>query len=102
MAITNQQAINFSNEQIRPMAERLRNLYYECSAMIQQWNSQSMPTLITNTADVIEDGRSSAPTITGADATNIITRAQAFVTMCEAAGVLDTITKPCVRAYRGS
>lgn len=94
MAITNPEAIAFSNTRIRPAADSLAKLYYRAKQVKQEWDANSMSSLITNTSDVIRDGAS--PTddvgtggdgrhvITGIDATAIITRLSEFITDYEA------------------
>jgi len=85
--ITNAQAIKFANEQIRPAANDLAQLYYRAQRVVDQWHALGMSSLIPNSADdtVIDgaatDGR---PIIAGADATNMITRLQEVVTDYEA------------------
>lgn len=102
MAITDPTAIGFSNEQIRPLADKLAQIYTQCKTIVNVWNAQSMGTVITNTSDIIEDGSGSGSDtrnqITGADATNIITRAQEFITDYEefTNAKLNTVLKVAV------
>ena len=86
MAITDASAVQFSNTRIRPMADKLAQVYYLCKAIQNLWNGENWSALITNTSDIINDN---APTdgnrpITGVQATNIIVQAEAVVTMFEA------------------
>jgi len=87
--ITNAQAITFSNEQIRPAANSLAQLYYEAKRVSQQWTALGMSSLITNSVDdtmidgAATDGR---PLIDGADVNNIVNRLTEFITDMEASG----------------
>lgn len=85
-AITNVQAVKFSNERIRPMADLLYTNYLTCKSIVNQWNAQAVSSVITNTADNIVDGsaQDGRSPITGAQATAIITRAQEVITDYEA------------------
>ena len=83
-AITNPQAIKFSNEKIRVAADLIAQLDNFANTVINEWNALGGAALIPNTADVINDGASingvdatggdGRPFITGAKATNIINR----------------------------
>ena len=97
MAITNEEAIRFSNEQVRPTAEIMRNNYYQFKSMLTEWYS-GMNTLIPNDAgEVLEDDRPDASDLSGADITNLVTQISAYCTQMEQSGVLDVVSKPCVR-----
>jgi hypothetical protein len=54
--ITNPQAVRFSNEDIRPMADKLAQAYYAAKVFLNEWSAQGIGTLIPNTNDVIMDG----------------------------------------------
>jgi len=54
--ITNPQAVRFSNEDIRPMADKLAQAYYAAKMFLNEWAAQEIGTLIPNTNDVIIDG----------------------------------------------
>ena len=97
MAITNEEAIRFTNEQIRPMAEKLRNLYYEAKALQVDWFN-GMSVLIPNSVDeILMDERTDVSELSGADISNIITQLSTIITQFEGVGVLNVIQKPCVR-----
>src|SRR5688572_14166812 len=83
MAITNPEAVAFSNTRIRPAADRLAQLYYWAKLVVQEWNATGMATLIPNqTTETMVDGAATdgRHVITGAKATSIITRLQEFIT----------------------
>lgn len=91
MAITDAEAIAFSNTKIRVAADKLAKAYNFAVQVVDEWNARSMSATITNTSDVIEDGShptagspDGRPSITGAEATNIITRASDLITDYEA------------------
>src|SRR3990172_2928615 len=100
MAITNVSAVKFSNEKIRVAADKMFGLYLWAKQVVDEWNATSMSALITNTSDVMMDnsdvdGRTQ---ITGADATNVITRLQEIITDYEVTSnaKLNTVVKPSV------
>jgi len=101
MAITDVQAIAFSNEQVRPAADVLESAYNTAKRVLQDWASQDMASLIPNDAgEQLFDGAEAdgRPIINGADVHNIINRLTELVTDYEAAGFakLNTITAVAV------
>jgi hypothetical protein len=99
MAITDPQAIKFSNEQIRPMAEKLRALKAEIDATMVTWFN-GMNSLIPNSNDeMLEDGREAegVSRLDGDDIAGLIIVVQALQAELNTAGYADRISKPCVR-----
>ncbi len=85
MANTNVQAIQFSNSQIRPMADLLASTYLSAKKLVNNWNGQNVAAVIPNDSTVLADGAATdgrAP-ITDAQATAIITRATEFISWME-------------------
>ena len=84
--ITDAAAVKFANEQIRVAANDLAQAYYRARRIVDQWFALSMSAAITNTADEIIDGSQTdgRPVITGAKATNVITRLSEFCSDYEA------------------
>lgn len=84
--ITDPEAKKFSNEWVRTQADKLAQNYYACKRIVNEWNAKSMSSKIPNTSDIIIDDSATdgRHVITGAQATNIITRAQEVVTDYEA------------------
>lgn len=101
--ITDKPVIKFSNEQVRPVAEDFRNLYYTCKAIQADWFNGINTDCPNDAEEILEDGRDAEGInqLSGADITNMITQVGAFVTAMEQSGVLDVISKPCVRPFRG-
>jgi hypothetical protein len=56
MANTNVQAVSFSNNKIRPMADQLYSTYQAAKRVVQEWNSQLVSQAIPNDSTVIADG----------------------------------------------
>lgn len=86
MAITNPQAIAFSDQKDRRAADKFAQLYYWAKLVVNEWNAGSLSSLITNTADVIRDSASPTDDIgTGGDGRHVITGAQAtaIITRCQ-------------------
>ena len=94
--ITNAQAVAFSNNRIRPMADLLYTAYQTAKSIVDQWNAQDVSSVLPNTTDPIVDGsaQDGRPPITGAKATNVITRCQDLIADYEASSnaKLNTVT----------
>lgn len=101
MAITNQEAIKYSNEKIRLVSDLFAQLYNLGKSVSDEWDSRSMGTLIPNDAGEIMvdsaygtdgtdgDGR---PVITGQDINRvIILLVKQFITDFEASSNLKLI-----------
>ena len=87
MDITNAEAVKFCNERVRCAADKLAQCYYYAKLVQQEWNANNMAALIPNDAgDTVIDGSATdgRHVISGADATNIITRCGELVTDYEA------------------
>ena len=97
--ITDAEAIRFVNEQIRPLAEELRNL----NAMLKNakgvWVGGGLSGLFANAADKVEDGREGqgVSRLTAGDVTALIDELSTIITQFGGPGVMDVIRKPCVR-----
>jgi hypothetical protein len=108
MAVTNVQAIKFCDEDIRPAADALSQLYYRAKDLLARWsaNGQNIVALVPNDATVVNDtattGPDGRPPITGAHINNIIARLDEFVTDYEASGSakLNTVTAVAVNTTR--
>jgi hypothetical protein len=81
--ITNAQALAFSNQKVRVVADLLESTYETCRRLVAEWNATSMISLIPNDATYVvrdsanpvsgaADGRKP---INGAMISNIIARA---------------------------
>jgi hypothetical protein len=84
--ITNIQAVTFCNQQVRPMADTMAQLYFTAKSIVAFWNANSMSALIPNTTDVVIDGAATdgRQLLTAQAATAIITEAQAVIAHYEA------------------
>jgi len=98
MAITNPEAIKFVNEVVRPFAEQFRAMKARSDAAMIQWYA-GLNTVITNTSDIVEDGREAQgiSRLTGADVTNLVSQIGAFKSQLDSSGFPQVIAKPCVR-----
>lgn len=99
--ITSAEAVRFSDEQIRPLAEKFRNLKAEVDAAIVVWFN-GVNALFPNDISVLIDGRAvqGDTVLTGADVNNLVTQLLAYQTQLDLTGVDDIIAKPCVRPLR--
>lgn len=88
MAITDSEAVAFSNKRVRPSADKAAQLYYFSKEVIQEWYANDLASLIPPTDDVIDDGSATdgRHPITGNDVNNLITLLQEYVTRMEATG----------------
>ena len=94
--ITAPTAVTFLNEEIRPWCEKVRALNVEGDAIAVKWFA-GMNSTISNTSDVIEDGREGqgVSRVTGADVNSVMNAVLAIQT---ALASYDTIiSKPTVR-----
>ncbi len=71
--ITNPEAVRFSNEKARTLANAASAYYYAAVAFLNEWDATNMATKITNTADTIIDGSATdgRSPITGANVTGL-------------------------------
>lgn len=95
MAITNNEAVRFVNEQVRPLCEKTRALIAEIDALKTVWFAGlnlDFPNDETNLAD----GRAGegVSRLSGAD----INSAVGILIAIAAASNAEIISKPCVRA----
>jgi len=100
--ITNAEAIRFCNEQIRPLAERMRALKIEVDAALTTWFAGVSTVIGSSAGDTIEDGRGDegVSRLTAADVTNLGVQMIAYQTQLNQAGVAGVVSKPCVRPVR--
>lgn len=81
------QAVVFSNERVRPLAEEMVSLYWTCKSFVAQWTAQGIATAIPNDANVVTDGASvdGRPQITNAQINILFAHASSFIAYCEGA-----------------
>lgn len=95
--INDARAVRFSNEVVRVMAEKVRDLKIDIDLTMQQW-FVGINTLFPNSIEeTLVDGREGASILTGADVNNLITQLAAIQTLLDQSGVKDIVAKPCVR-----
>jgi len=102
--ITDANAIKFINEQIRPIAEAMRNLNVEIDAMTVDWFSGTNTVVGSSASDDIADGRADEgiSRLTASDVSLLVTQAITFQTQMNGGGVDGIIAKPCVRPVKVS
>lgn len=97
--ITDAEAIRFVNEQIRPLAEQLRDL----NALLQNakgvWIGGGLNMIFATASDTIEDGREAegVSRLTVGDVSALVSEISAILNRFGGEGVMDIIRKPCVR-----
>lgn len=95
--ITNPQAIKFCNEDIRPLAERIRALVAEIGSIQTRWFS-GINTMFPNDGSAVDDGRDAEgiSRLIGSDVNSVMGIA---ITMASASNA-EIIEKPCVRSLQ--
>lgn len=96
--ITNQQAVKFCNEQLRPAANAYARIYYDAKRIYQTWMALNLGEVIAyDNADPVIDGSATdgRPIISGIDASGLMNRLGEIITDLEAnnAAKLNTILK---------
>ena len=102
MAITDPRALKFTNESVRPMAEKLRGLKAEIDALMVDWFGGTN-SLIPNADDeLLEDGREreGVSRLDGDDIVGFVTVVSTLQNTLGQAGFADRIAKPCVRPLK--
>jgi hypothetical protein len=84
--ITDPSAVKFSNEQVRPAADRIMQFYWFCKGLKVQWTSQNLAALIPNDASLMVDGsaQDGRTQITGADVNVLLSNLNTFINSLEA------------------
>ena len=98
MPVTNQEAITFCDQRLRPLAEALRDLQAVASDAKGVWDG-GVGTIITDPGGDIADGREDegVSRLTSVDCANFMAQVDTLLTQFGGAGVMDVIRKPCVR-----
>ena len=94
-AVTDPNAIKFVNEQVRPLAEKLRALMVEITATETDWFA-GINTKFPNDVSAVDDHREGegVSRLTGQDINSLMSVAIGM----RNAGNVQIIAKPCVRA----
>ncbi len=84
--ITDTNAIRFCNTRVRPVADRIAQLYNAIIAIGNEYTALGISTLIPNDSSPIADGAATdgRPQIVGTDVANIVTIVTAIKTTLEA------------------
>ena len=94
--ITNPEALAFSEQYVRPMAEMLRWLQASGNEMVSQWNG-GVNAKFPNDSRVVADQNGTAHPFTGANANTIIERVVALNAVLNAPFAMDGVLPACVR-----
>jgi hypothetical protein len=87
MAITDPQAVKFSNDRVRTLADAAAKYYWAAKAFALEWDATSMGTLIpSDGAETVVDGSAEdgRMPITGLDINNLKAHTDAMLTDLEA------------------
>ena len=105
MALDNPQLVEFCNDELRQLGDRLTALDLRSAAAIAEYNARNLGT-------VINDGGSSGPVLdgsaadgrtiaTGGDVYNLLTMLQDIQTFFDVAGRRDVVAKWNVNGHKG-
>jgi len=99
MSITNPMAVTYSNEIIRPMCERFRNIKAEIDAALVTWGNVIDAICPDDPGEILEDGRAvdGVSILSGEDINKVIVKFTQYQSALDQAGAANTISKPCVR-----
>lgn len=102
MDIDNTEVIKFTNEVLRPLCEELRDLQYVIQNTLVTWHGSIKDNVTNVTTDDLIDNREfqGVSRLAGSDIHRVMVQAQNIQDVFEATGVQNTITKPCVRAFK--
>ena len=102
MAITDPVAIRYSNEVVRLMAEKLRNLKAEIDSHMLQWHGGIGAIFTADMAGLVDDGREAdgVSLLTGNDIVGLVNQMSTLQTQLAGVGVMEVISKPCVQPLR--
>ena len=88
MPITDPEAVRFSNEKVRTLADDLTAAYYAAVEFANEWDATDMGTKIPNTSDTIIDGSAvdGRHPITGANVNGLKGYSDGLIADLEAGG----------------
>ena len=97
--VTDAEAIRWTNEVVRPLAESMRALNVQCEQALAEWNGGINTKIPNDGAELIDDGRESegVSRLYGDDINAFMNQVSTFATQMDGAGVSDVINLPCVR-----
>ena len=97
--VTNPEAVRFVDAVIRPLAERLRDANVIMDEAAAEWIGQNMSAYFANGTDPVHNAREAqgVSSLTAQDVTDFVAVVAQIRAVLAAAGVMDTVRKPCVR-----
>jgi hypothetical protein len=100
--MSSKEVVKYTNEQVRPMAEKLRGLKAEIDAALLQWHSGIGAELTADLSTTIDDGREAEgiSRLTANDCVNLIAILESLQAELGQVGKAQIISKPCVRPLR--
>lgn len=99
MPITDPVAIRFVNEQLRPIAEKMRATKIELKQSFADWQQKVSANVTADSKEMLEDGREAegVTRLSGADITAFIEVLTKYNAVGDEIGIDDVINKLCVR-----
>lgn len=97
----NPQAIYFSNNKIRPLADLYYSVYLTAQTVLEQWNSQNMPKFIPVDGELIDDGagKDGRPTMSDQQINDFIAVLQDFIKYHQDNGSISKVSSIQVNAF---
>ena len=97
--ITDADAIQFSNEVVRTMADRLVTLKSDIDRYMARWYLGINTATPNDTSPLADERIGRALSLTGANINSFVAQMAAIQSLMNGSGVMDVITKPAVN-YR--
>ena len=96
MPINSQEALIYSQEGLRPMSEKVRNIKIEMESLISQWWA-GKNALFSNDGELVADSGQAAHPYTGANANSMMGTLISVVAVLDGIGVMDNVLPITVR-----
>ena len=94
--ITDADAIQYSNEVVRTMADRLVSLKSDIDRYLSRWYLGINAATPNDTSPLADERMGRALSLTGANINSFVAQMAAIQTLMDASGVMDVISKPAV------
>ena len=108
MPITDPRAVKFANEVVRPLSEKLRDVFEDIARANQAWTDEVQPLIPNDVNEVLQDGRTAegVTTLDGQEINAIrsiwvqLANFRAGSAVTSIASVDTKLTRACVRTLR--
>lgn len=101
---TTPEVIRFVNDELRPLAERIRNAKAVFDGFLGRWHGGGIGAVVGGEGidEPVEDERDAegVSRLTAGDLVNFVAQVEALDAVFEGGGVMDVVRKPTVRPLR--